>query len=98
MHSRAQTFNTFFDLLEPTLPHVFPGSVNSGEDAYVWQLLAALGVSSDPDQQQRLVVAVRDRVQLTVAHAKTLPASMSTPRLASVNLFMNSIGLDVNLL
>ena len=91
-------FNLFFNILEPTLPQIFPGSVNSGEGVYVWQLLAAIGVSADPEQQQRLVLAVRERVQNTVAHAKTLPASMATPRLANVNLFMHSIGLDVDLL
>ena len=65
---------------------------------YVWQLLAAMGVSSNPEQQQRLVIGVKDRVLGTVTHAKTLPSSMSKPRLANVNLFMRSIGLDVDLL
>jgi DNA topoisomerase 2-associated protein PAT1 len=72
--------------------------VNTGEDVYVWQLLAAIGVSANPEQQQRLVLAVKDRVLDTVAHAKTLPAAMSIQRLANVNLFMHSIGLDVELL
>lgn len=92
------SFGEFFNLLEPSLPHIFPGSVNSGEDVYVWQFLAAIGVSSTPDQQQRLVLAVKDRVLDTVAHAKSLPPSMSGQRLANVNLFMHSIGLDVELL
>ena len=34
----------------------------------------------------------------TVALAKTLPQDMSTQRLQNVNLFMRSIGLDVELL
>ncbi|KAK2024920.1 topoisomerase II-associated protein PAT1 [Colletotrichum zoysiae] len=93
-----QTFNLFFNKLEPTLHHIFPGSVNTGEDVVVWQLLAAVGVSANPEQQQRLVLAVKDRVLDTVAHAKTLPGAMATTRLATVNLFMHSIGLDVELL
>ncbi len=43
-------------------------------------------------------MAVKDRVMETVALAKTLPPAMSSQRLASVNLFMRSIGLDVELL
>ncbi|KAF6831737.1 topoisomerase II-associated protein pat1-like protein [Colletotrichum musicola] len=93
-----QTFNMFFNILEPTLHHIFPGSVNTGEDVVVWQLLAAVGVSANPEQQQRLVLAVKDRVLDTVAHAKTLPGAMASTRLATVNLFMHSIGLDVELL
>lgn len=34
----------------------------------------------------------------TVSHAKTLPADMASQRLSNVNLFMQSIGLDVELL
>ncbi|KAH7369256.1 topoisomerase II-associated protein PAT1 [Plectosphaerella cucumerina] len=92
------TFDSFFNVLEPTLPHMFPGSVNAGEDVIVWQLLAAIGVSASPEQQQRLVLAVKDRVLDTVAHAKTLPGALSAQRLGTVNLFMHSIGLDVDLL
>ena len=64
----------------------------------MWQLLAAIGVSSSPDQQQRLVLAVKDRVMGTVSHAKTLPPTIAAGRLSNVNLFMLSIGLDVELL
>jgi DNA topoisomerase 2-associated protein PAT1 len=84
--------------LEPSLPYIFPGSVNTGEDVYVWQLLAAMGVSASHDQQTRLVLAVKDRVLDTVALSKTLPPAMASDRLSSVNLFMRSIGLDVELL
>jgi DNA topoisomerase 2-associated protein PAT1 len=95
---RVTVYNQFFDALEPTLPTIFPGTVNTGEDVYVWQFLAAIGIGASPDQQQRLVVAVKDRVMETVALAKTLPPAMSSQRLANVNLFMRSIGLDVELL
>jgi DNA topoisomerase 2-associated protein PAT1 len=95
---RVATYNSFFDALEPTLPHIFPGTVNTGEDVYVWQFLAAFSINASPEQQQRLVMAVKDRVMETVALAKTLPPAMSSQRLANVNLFMRSIGLDVELL
>lgn len=88
----------FFDQVEPALPYIFPGSVHAGDDIYVWQFLAAIGIGASPEQQQRLVLAVKDRVMETVSAAKTLPASMASARLANVNLFMRSIGLDVELL
>ncbi|KAL2267315.1 hypothetical protein VTJ83DRAFT_4592 [Remersonia thermophila] len=88
----------FFDFIEPTLPHMFPGPVTASDDVYVWQLLAALGIGASPDQQQRLVLAVKDRVMDTVALSKTLPQDLASQRLQNVNLFMRSIGLDVELL
>ncbi|KAG9245006.1 topoisomerase II-associated protein PAT1 [Calycina marina] len=94
----SSTYNQFFNVLEPTLPSIFPGTVNTGEDIYVWQFLAAIGIGASPEQQQRLVMAVKDRVMETVTLAKTLPPAMSNQRLANVNLFMRSIGLDVELL
>jgi DNA topoisomerase 2-associated protein PAT1 len=60
--------------------------------------LAAIGIGASPDEQQRLVVAVKDRVMDTVSLSKTLPADMASERLNNVNLFMRSIGLDVELL
>ncbi|KAK9435642.1 topoisomerase II-associated protein PAT1 [Metarhizium brunneum] len=93
-----QTFEILFSKLEPSLPYIFPGSVNTGIDVYVWQLLAAMGVSATHDQQTRLVLAVKDRVLDTVSMSKTLPPTMAAERLGSVNLFMRSIGLDVELL
>ncbi|KFA76072.1 hypothetical protein S40288_00370 [Stachybotrys chartarum IBT 40288] len=93
-----RTFEILFTRLEPSLPHIFPGSVNTGEDVYVWQLLAAMGVNASHDQQRRLVLAVKDRVLDTVSLSKTLPPTMAAERLGSVNLFMRSIGLDVELL
>ncbi|PHH88315.1 hypothetical protein CDD83_7695 [Cordyceps sp. RAO-2017] len=93
-----QTFEILFNKLEPSLPYIFPGSVNAGVDVHVWQLLAAMGVSATHDQQTRLVLAVKDRVLDTVSLSKTLPPAMAAERLGSVNLFMRSIGLDVDLL
>ncbi|UKZ79933.1 hypothetical protein TrVFT333_007696 [Trichoderma virens FT-333] len=93
-----QTYETFFSRLEMSLPYMFPGSINTGSDVYVWQLLAALGVSASNDQQTRLVLAVKDRVIGTISLAKTLPPTMAAERLSSVNLFLHSIGLDVDML
>lgn len=93
-----QTFQILFSKLEPSLAYIFPGNVNAGVDVYVWQLLAAMGVSASHDQQTRLVLAVKDRVLDTVSMSKTLPPTMAAERLGSVNLFMRSIGLDVDLL
>jgi DNA topoisomerase 2-associated protein PAT1 len=89
-----------FDTLELVLPYIFPtdAPVSASEDVHVWQFLAAMGVGATPDQQQRLVLGVKDRVMETVAVSKTLPDEMSQKRLADVNLFMRAIGLDVELL
>ncbi|KAL4808695.1 topoisomerase II-associated protein PAT1 [Aspergillus unguis] len=94
----VEKFNVLFDTLEPTFADIFPNSINAGDDMYVWQFLAATGIGASPDQQQRLVIAVKDRVMETVAHSKTLPADMASQRLGNVNLFMRAIGLDVELL
>jgi DNA topoisomerase 2-associated protein PAT1 len=65
---------------------------------YVWQFVAAIGIEASPEQQQRLVLGVKDRVMDTVNVAKTLPPDMASQRLSNVNLFMRSIGLDVEYL
>ncbi|KAK2770297.1 hypothetical protein FQN53_005646 [Emmonsiellopsis sp. PD_33] len=94
----TELYNALFDRLEPVLNDIFPGTINSGDDMYVWQFLAAVGIGASPEQQQRLVIAVKDRVMETVAQSKTLPADMASQRLSNVNLFMRAIGLDVELL
>ncbi|EED22129.1 topisomerase II associated protein (Pat1), putative [Talaromyces stipitatus ATCC 10500] len=93
-----EKFNQLFDALEPGLADIFPGSINTGDDMYVWQFLAAIGIGASQEQQQRLVIAVKDRVMETVAQSKTLPPDMASQRLNNVNLFMRAIGLDVELL
>ncbi|PWY79271.1 topoisomerase II associated protein [Aspergillus heteromorphus CBS 117.55] len=94
----VEKFNVLFDTLEPTFADIFPSSINAGDDMYVWQFLAAVGIGASPEQQQRLVIAVKDRVMETVTYSKTLPADMASQRLNNVNLFMRAIGLDVELL
>ena len=92
----ADLYNRLFDALEPALGGIFPVSVNEGQDMYIWQFLASLGVGASPELQQRLVLAVKDRVMETVEQSKTLPADMASQRLGNVNLFMRAIGLDVD--
>ncbi|KAF7585571.1 hypothetical protein BBP40_010642 [Aspergillus hancockii] len=94
----VENFDVLFDTLEPILGDIFPSSINAGDDMYVWQFLAAVGIGASPEQQQRLVIGVKDRVMETVAYSKTLPADMASQRLGNVNLFMRAIGLDVELL
>lgn len=55
----VEKFNVLFDTLEPTFGDIFPSSINAGDDMYVWQFLAATGIGASPDQQQRLVIAVK---------------------------------------
>ncbi len=52
-------YNRLFDTIEPILGDIFPGSINISQDMYVWQFLAAMGIGASPDQQQRLVIAVK---------------------------------------
>jgi len=55
----VEKFNVLFDTLEPGLNDTFPGTISSGDDMYVWQFLAAVGIGASPEQQQRLVIAVK---------------------------------------
>lgn len=94
-----QLYSSLFDVLEPVLPHLFSSdSVAASNDVDIWQFLAAMGVGASPEQQQRLVVGVKDRVMETVGVAKTLTPDVAASKLAEVNLFMRAIGLDVDLL
>ena len=52
-------FDRLFDVLEPVLDGIFPAPVNTGDDMYVWQFLAAVGAAASPEQQQRLVIGVK---------------------------------------
>jgi DNA topoisomerase 2-associated protein PAT1 len=55
----CEKFDILFDSLEPILGNIFPKSINSGDDIYAWQFLAAVGIGANPEQQQRLVIAVK---------------------------------------
>lgn len=52
-------YNRLFDTFEPILADIFPGPVSAGHDMYVWQFLATVGTGANPEQQQRLVLAVK---------------------------------------
>ena len=92
------TKDALFDKVEPLLPLIFQSPIAASDDAYAWQFLAALGILANPDQQQQLVVGVKDRVMDTVNYAKSLPEDRGKADLDKVNLFMHAIGLDVDLL
>lgn len=95
----GQLYNRLFDLAEPVLPYIFTTeNMNNSDDFQVWQFLATMGVSASPEQQQRLVLGVKDRVMQTVEISKQLPQDMASRKLGEVNLFMRAIGLDVELL
>lgn len=102
----GDTYNRLFDTVEPVLPAIFPAPsaaspenhIAAADDVHIWQFLAAMGVGASPDQQQRLVLGVKDRVMLTVAVCRTLPHEMRERREGEVNLFLRAIGLDVGLL
>ena len=55
----VNTYNRLFDVIEPILADIFPGPVSAGQDVYVWQFLATVGTGASPEQQQRLVLAVK---------------------------------------
>ena len=52
-------YNRLFDTIEPILANIFPGPVSGGNDMYIWQFLATVGTGANPEQQQRLVLAVK---------------------------------------
>jgi DNA topoisomerase 2-associated protein PAT1 len=95
----ATLYGALFAVVEPVLPRLFPdASPLATDDVYVWQFLAAMGVAANAEQQQRLVVGVKDRVMGSVTAARTLPQGEQERRLGEVNLFMRALGLDVELL
>lgn len=65
-------YSRFFDILEPILSTLFPGPVNTGDDVYIWQFLAAVGVGASPEQQQRLVLGVKYANHLCLLCKKVL--------------------------
>ena len=94
----SQLYDRLFNQAEPFLSVIFPGKATEAGDVHVWQFLATMAVGASPEQQQRLVIGVKDRIMETVAVSKSLPPDMASARLGHVNLFMRAIGLDVELL
>lgn len=95
----TQRYDQLFAIIEPVLPDLFPDeNLLAADDVHVWQFLAAMGVAASAEQQQRLVIGVKERVMGTVGLARTLPPGEREKRLGEVNLFMKGLGLDVELL
>lgn len=95
----TMVYDQFFNQLEPMLPYLFPDSNPlAADDVYVWSFLAAMGAAANAEQQQRLVIGVKDRVMSAVGAARTLPQGEQDKRLDEINLFMKALGLDVQLL
>jgi DNA topoisomerase 2-associated protein PAT1 len=95
----ASVYNRLFNAVEPMLANIFPdANPLASEDVYVWQFLAAMAAAANAEQQQRLVISVKDRVMSAVTAARTLPTGEQERRKGEVNLFMRALGLDVDLL
>lgn len=94
----TENYDKLFNTLQPTLASIFPPNASRDDDEYAWQFLAAVGSGASPEQQQALVIGVKDRVMDAVSQSKSLPPDMAMQKRARVNLFMRAIGLDVDLL
>ncbi|KAI7340449.1 hypothetical protein KC354_g17211 [Hortaea werneckii] len=112
----TQIYDSLFDTLEPILPYLFPtplilppsnpampgdsAPTAAAEDVHIWAFLATMGIGASPDQQQRLVLGVKDRVMETVELSKSgaISEEEGRRRRGEVNLFLKGIGLDVELL
>jgi DNA topoisomerase 2-associated protein PAT1 len=99
LHEYAGNYTNLFNAIEPILPIIFPDTNPiASDDVYVWQFLAAMGAAANAEQQQRLVIGVKDRVMSAVQAARTLPNDAMEKRKGEVNIFMRALGLDVDLL
>ncbi|KAF3936275.1 hypothetical protein ABW19_dt0206846 [Dactylella cylindrospora] len=94
----TQTYDRLFSTLEEHLLDIFPPHGAQVDDMYVWQFLASMAVGANNQQQQKMVEAVKDRVNENVQASKTLPQEMGQQKLANTNLFLRALGLDIDLL
>ncbi|KAK6345962.1 hypothetical protein TWF730_010300 [Orbilia blumenaviensis] len=92
----TQTYDRLFEILEHHLLDIFPPPGAQVDDMYVWQFLASMAVGASILQQQKMVSAVRDRVNENIQASRTLPQEMSRPKLANTNLFLRALGLDID--
>lgn len=110
--NRRDLFDQLFALISPHLLLLFPsvrqavannmplGNVPDADDIDqpVWQFLAILATQAAVEQQQTLVVAVKERVLESVTSAtKGLGVTneeQRNKRLANVNIFLHALGLD----
>ncbi|CAH7665743.1 topoisomerase II-associated protein PAT1 [Phakopsora pachyrhizi] len=70
------------------------------EDEPVWQLMAALAVSTDSDGQQALVGGLKDKVlENVIASQKNwVTAELSTLKIRNVNILLHALGLDATMI
>ncbi|KAK6540396.1 hypothetical protein TWF694_009195 [Orbilia ellipsospora] len=94
----TQMYDRLFSILEDHLLDIFPPHGVQVDDMYVWQFLASMAVGANMQQQQKMVGAVKDRVNENVQASKTLPQEMGQQKLANTNLFLRALGLDIDLL
>lgn len=70
------------------------------EDEPVWQLVAALAVSTDSDGQQTLVAGLRGKVleNVLAANQKTVPDDIGALKIKNINLMLHALGLDASMI
>ena len=81
--------NAFIPLMEH-VNDIFEFAAPSGtSDFYVWQLFALVAVNLDRNQKRQLVAELRERIMGVIAKNEA-------NALATLNLFLNAIGLDAS--
>ncbi|KAG0145675.1 hypothetical protein CROQUDRAFT_658333 [Cronartium quercuum f. sp. fusiforme G11] len=90
-------------LVGPEGPNFNPRLVRPGldfEDEPVWQLMAALAVSTDADGQQSLVGGLRDKVleNVTAAGKSWVSSDLGALKIRNVNLLLHALGLDASMI
>ncbi|KAL1914299.1 uncharacterized protein VTP21DRAFT_9037 [Calcarisporiella thermophila] len=90
-----EIFNHLFSTIRHHLPTLFSPAYSSGsqDDLFVWQFLAAVAVGASTEQQQVLVVEIREKLLETIMHANP---SVDAKKLANVNLFLHALGVDAS--
>ncbi|PLW07966.1 hypothetical protein PCANC_24283 [Puccinia coronata f. sp. avenae] len=70
------------------------------EDEPVWQLMAALAVSTDADGQQTLVGGLRGKVleNVIAVSKKSVPDEIGAMKIRNVNLMLHALGLDASMI
>ncbi|GAA6033710.1 hypothetical protein JCM8097_004393 [Rhodosporidiobolus ruineniae] len=79
---------------------------SDSEDEPVWRFFASVAVCADPEQQQRLVMGVRDKVVENVraaravekGTAKGVGPEVGAAKLRNVNLLLHALSLDASMI
>ncbi|GAA5873311.1 hypothetical protein JCM8547_007066 [Rhodosporidiobolus lusitaniae] len=95
-----------FGFLHASLASLRPEA--DGDDEPVWRFLAALAVCADPEQQQGLVMGVRDKVVENVRAARGAEKGMggkmgvdqagAALKIRNVNLLLHALSLDASMI